>query len=105
MNNYFDEASTKKNILWKNDNKGLSFLTEDLNKIDSIKHDTEWSQKLLENSMNIFREICNLKLNIVYKNPNVWALIQFKKNLLLSKNSKAINGPILDETWNKIKIL
>ena len=103
LNNYFDEASAKKNILRKNENKGLSFLTTDLNEYDSIKHDTEGCLKLIENSMNDFREIYKLKLNIMHKNPNVKALNQFKKNLLLNKNSKIINGRILDEPCDKIK--
>jgi hypothetical protein len=103
LNNYFDEASAKKNILRKNENKGLTFLTADLNEYDSIKHDTEESLKLIENSMNDFREIYKLKLNIMHKNPNVKALNQFKKNLLLNKNSKIINGRILDEPCDKIR--
>jgi len=103
LNNYFDEASAKKNILRKNENKGLTFLTADLNEYDSIKHDTEESLKLIENSMNDFREIYKLKLNIMHKNPNVRALNQFKKNLLLNKNSKTINGRILDDPCDKIK--
>lgn len=103
LNNYFDEASAKKNILRKNENKGLAFLTADLNEYDSIKHDTEESLKLIENSMNDFREIYKLKLNIMHKNPNVRALNQFKKNLLLNKNSKIINGRILDDPCDKIK--
>ena len=103
LNNYFDEASAKKNILRKNENKGLTFLTADLNEYDSIKHDTEESLKLIENSMNDFREIYKLKLNIMHKNPNVRALNQFKKNLLLNKNSKIINGRILDDPCDKIK--
>ena len=103
LNNYFDEASAKKNILRKNENRGLTFLTADLNEYDSIKHDTEESLKLIENSMNDFREIYKLKLNIMHKNPNVKALNQFKKNLLLNKNSKIINGRILDEPCDKIR--
>ena len=103
LNNYFDEASAKKNILRKNENKGLTFLTADLNEYDSIKHDTEESLKLIENSMNDFREIYKLKLNIMHKNPNVRALNQFKKNLLLNKNSKIINGRILDDPCDKIQ--
>ena len=103
LNNYFDEASAKKNILRKNENRGLTFLTADLNEYDSIKHDTEESLKLIENSMNDFREIYKLKLNIMHKNPNVKALNQFKKNLLLNKNAKTINGRILDEPCDKIR--
>ena len=87
----------------KNENKGLTFLTADLNEYDSIKHDTEESLKLIENSMNDFREIYKLKLNIMHKNPNVKALNQFKKNLLLNKNAKTINGRILDEPCDKIR--
>lgn len=103
LNNYFDDASAKRNILRINENKGLSFLTTDLNEYDSIKRDTEETLKLIENSMNNFKEIYKLKLNIMHKDPNVKALNQFKKNLLLNKNSKIINGRIIDEPCDKIK--
>jgi hypothetical protein len=37
------------------------------------------------------------------KNPNVRALNEFKKKLLLNKNSKIINGIVLEEPSEKIK--
>lgn len=103
LNSYFDDGSAKNDIIRKNENKGVSFLTGDLNQYDLIKHDTEQSLKLIKNTLNNYREEYKLKLNIMHKDPNVKALNQFKKNLLLNKNSKIINGRVLDEPCEKIK--
>ena len=103
LNDYFDDNSTKTDIIRKNENKGLSYLTGDLNDYDSLKHDTEQSLKLIKNTLNNFREEYKLKLNIMHKDPNVKALYQFKKNLLLNQNSKMINGRLLNEPSEKIK--
>jgi len=103
LNSYFDDASAKNDIIRKNENKGVSFLTGDLNQYDLIKHDTELSLKLIKNTLNNYREEYKLKLNIMHKDPNVKALNQYKKNLLLNKNSKIINGRVLDEPCEKIK--
>ena len=103
LNDYFDDNSAKIDIIRKNENKGLSYLTGDLNDYDLIKHDTEQSLKLIKNTLNNFREEYKLKLNIMHKDPNVKALYQYKKNLLLNQDSKMINGRILNEPSEKIK--
>ena len=42
LENYFNEdLSVKNDIIRKNENKGLSFLTKTLNEFDTIKHDNE----------------------------------------------------------------
>ena len=103
LSSYYDDYLAKNDVIRKNENNGLSYLTGDLNEFDSIRHDTEQSLKLIENTMNNFREEYRLKLNIMHKNPNVKALNQFKKNLLLNKDSKVINGRQLGEPCEKIK--
>jgi hypothetical protein len=103
LNKYFDDKSTKNDIIRKNENIGLSYLTGDLNEYDTIRHDTEHTIKLIDKTLENFREEYRLKLNIMHKNPNVRALNEFKKNLLLNKNAKVINGRALDGPSDKIK--
>lgn len=103
LNDYFEDFSAKNDIIRKNENKGISFLTGDLNECDLIKHDTEQSLKLISNTLNNYREEYKLKLNIMHKDPNVKALNQFKKNLLLNRHANIINGRILGEPCDKIK--
>ena len=103
LNDYFEDFTAKKDIVRKNENKGVSFLTGDLNQCDLIKHDTEQSLKLIRNTLNNYREEYKLKLNIMHKDPNVKALNQFKKNLLLNRHANIINGRLLDEPCEKIK--
>ncbi len=103
LNNYFDEDSAKVDVKRDNENKGISYLTSDLNEYDLIKQDTEQSLKLIRNTLDNFRKEYMLKLNLMNKDPNVKALYQFKKNLLLNKDSKIINGRILPEPPEKIR--
>lgn len=74
-----------------------------MNEYDTIRHDTEHTIKLIDKTLENFREEYRLKLNIMHKNPNVRALNEFKKNLLLNKNAKVINGRALDGPSDKIK--
>ena len=68
-----------------------------------IKHDTEQSLKLINSTLDNFREEYKLKLNIMNNDLDVKALNQFKKNLILNKNSKIINGRLLPEPPDKIR--
>lgn len=103
LNKYFDDKSAKNHIKRKNENKGLSYLTGDLNEYDTIRHDTEHTIKLIDTTLDNFREEYRLKLNIMHKNPNVRALNEYKKNLLQNKNAKVINGRVLEAPNDKIK--
>ena len=103
LNKYFDEDSAKMDVKRDNENKGISYLTSDLNEYDLIKHDTELSLKLIKNTLDNFREEYKLKLNIMHKDPNVKALNQFKKNLIQNKDSTIINGRVLPEPPNSIR--
>ena len=103
LKNYFDDEPAKNNVIRENENIGLSYLTGDLNEYDTIKYDTEHTLKLIDKTLSNFREEYRLKLNMMHKNPNVRALNEYKKKLLLNKNSKIINGRVLDEPSEKIK--
>ena len=103
LKNYFDDEPAKNNVIRNNENIGLSYLTGDLNEYDTIKYDTEHTLKLIDKTLSNFREEYRLKLNMMNKNPNVRALNEFKKKLLLNKNSKIINGRVLEEPSEKIK--
>ena len=102
LNTYFDDYSVKEDIKRENENKGMSYITANINEYDLIKHDAEQSLKLINNNLDNYREEYKLKLNIMHKDPNVKALNEFKKKLLLNKNSKTINGRILEEPPEKI---
>ena len=103
LKNYFDDEPAKNNVIRENENIGLSYLTGDLNEYDTIKYDTEHTLRLIDKTLSNFREEYRLKLNMMHKNPNVRALNEYKKKLLLNKNSKIINGRVLDEPSEKIK--
>lgn len=103
LKNYFDNESAKNNVMRNNENIGLSYLTGDLNEYDTIKYDTEHTLKLIDKTLNNFKEEYRLKLNMMHKNPNVRALNEYKQKLLLNKTSKIINGRVLDEPSEKIK--
>ena len=103
LDNYYDEESAKNDIKRKNENKGVSYITAQVNDFDLLMHDTEQSLQLIRNTLDNFREEYKLKLNIMNKDPNVKALYQFRKKLLLNKNSKFINGRVLDDPPEKIK--
>ena len=103
LNTYFNEKSAKKDILRKNENKGISYITGEVNDCDLIKHDTEQSLKLIQNTLNTFREEYKLKLNIMNKDAKVKALYQFRKKLFLNKDAKTINGRELADPPEKFK--
>ena len=103
LDNYYEEESAKTDIKRKNENKGVSYITGYVNDFDLIRRDAEKSLELIRNTLNNFREEYKLKLNIMNKDPNVKALYEFKKKLLLNKNSKCINGRILDDPPENIK--
>ena len=101
LNKYFDDKCAKNDIIRKNENLGLSYLTWDLNEYDTIRHDTEHTIKLIDKKLDNFREEYRLKLNLMHKNPNIRALNEYKKNLLLNKNEKVIIGRVLDGESDK----
>ena len=104
LNNYFNEdLSVKNDIIRKNENKGLSYLTRTLNEYDIMKYDTEKLQKLIKNNLEEIKLKYQLRQNLYKKDNVVKALNQFNIKLSENKNSKTINGRILKEPHDKHK--
>ena len=98
LNSYYSQDfSAKNDIIRKNQNKGLSYLTKTLNEYDIIKHDTNKLQKLVKDNLNEIKLRYQMKENLYKKDNIVKALTQFNKNISENKNSKTINGRILQE--------
>ena len=98
LNNYYSQdCSAKNDIKRKNENKGLSYLTKNLNEFDTIKYDINKLQKLVKNNLDEIKLKYHMKENLYKKDNIVKALSQFNKNISENKNSKTINGRILQE--------
>ena len=104
LNNYFTEDfSVKNDIIRKNENKSLSYLTRTLNEYDIMKYDNQKLQNLIKNNLEEIKLKYKLKQNLYKKDNIVKALNQFDIKLSENKNSKTINGRILKEPHDKIK--
>ena len=104
LSNYFGEDYIAKNdVIRKNENKGLSYLTKTLNEYDIIKSDSEKLQKLIQNNLDDIKLKYKMKQNLYKKDNIVKALNEFNYNISENKNSKTINGRILEEPSDKIK--
>ena len=104
LNNYYSQDySAKNDIKRKNENKGLSYLTKTLNEYDIIKYDINKLQKLVKNNLDEIKLRYHMKENLYKKDNIVKALSQFNKNISENKNSKTINGRILQEPNNIMK--
>ena len=104
LGNYFSENFTAKNdIIRKNENKGLSYLTKTLNEYDIIKSDTEKLQKLIKNNLDEIKLKYTLKKNLYKKDNVVKALNEFNFNISENSNNGIINGRILQEPHDKMK--
>ena len=96
LSNYYGEDfSVKNDIVRKNENKGLSYLTKTLNEYDIIKYDTKKLQKLIKNNLDEIKLKYRLKKNLYKKDNIVKALNEFNFNITENKDSKTINGRIL----------
>ena len=76
----------------QNKNCALSYLTSDLNDYKSYVEDNKKIMKLIDDTIEEYREQYKNKLDVLYKNPVVKALKNFKKFLLLNQDAKVING-------------
>ena len=104
LNNYFSEDfSVQKDIIRKNENKGLSYLTSTLNEYDIIKHDINKLQKLVKNNLDEIKIKYQLKKNLYKKDNIVKALNEYNTHLSENRNAKTINGRVLNEPNPKIK--
>ena len=103
LNQYYRNNKSKKYISIKNENKGISYLTTDVNEFDLMEKDTNKLLKLINNTFDYYKEEYKYKMNTFSENPIIKALSQFKKSILLNKNSKTINGRKLKEASPTIK--
>ena len=105
LNTYFSNDVYKSNISLNNRvrKSGLSYLTLDLNDYIMCKEDNKHILKLIDDTIEKYREQYKNKLNVLSKNPVVKALEGFKRYLLLNKDIKIVNGCHLNEPCEEIK--
>ena len=105
LNVYFSNEICKNNVSFDfSKNKlGLSFITCNLNDYKLCEVDHKNILKLIDNTIEKYREKYKYKLNILYKNPVVKAITGFKKYILLNKDTRIINGCRIDEPLEEIK--
>lgn len=103
LGKYYKDASSKSVIKPKNENKGLSYLTYNLNEYDTIKHDTNQTLTLIDKTMDNFRKEYRLKLNLMNTDPQIHAIKNFQHKLLKNRNAKTINGRRLMEPSREIQ--
>ena len=105
LNLYFSNEVCKNNISMNIETKkiGLSYLTGDLNEYKMYNEDNKKILKIIDDTIDTYKEQYKNKLNILYKNPIVKAIINFKKFLLSNKDIKVINGHKLNEPSEEIK--
>jgi len=103
LERHFSSNQTKNIILNNNSNKGLSYLTSDLNEFDCMKVDNEKILELIKRTLDSLREKCLLQMKKFCKDPTVKALTQFSKYLLANKDTTIINNRKLSGPNPKIK--
>ena len=105
LNIYFSNEVCKNNVSLNSQNKNcaLSYLTSDLNDYKSYVEDNKKIMKLIDDTIEEYREQYKNKLDVLYKNPVVKALKNFKKFLLLNQDAKVINGYKAKEPNDEIK--
>ena len=103
LNKHFSYEKNKKYMEKRNENKGLSYLTNNLNEYDTLKHNSQRLLKVIENTFNEYKEKYKYKLNKLKNDPTIKALVKFEKYILNNKESKLINGRKLKEYDPKIK--
>ena len=103
LSNYFENYSVRNDITRKNENKGLAYLTKTLNEYDIIKQDTKKLQTLIQTNLDDIKLKYQLKKNMFKKDRVVKALNAFNYNISENKDSKTINGRILQEPNEKMK--
>ena len=103
LERHFSSNQTKNIILNNSSNKGLSYLTSDLNEFDCMKVDNEKILELIKRTLDSLREKCLLQMKKFCKDPTVKALTQFSKYLLANKDTTIINNRKLPGPNPKIK--
>ena len=102
LQKYFSNNEAKVFIGKENENKGLSYLTCDLNQCDVAKEDSVKLLKIIDETFKSYRQIYKYQLNTLKTNPVLVALTQFKEVLSRNENMKIINGRLLKIPGNEI---
>lgn len=103
LKGHFSNEKIKKYIEISNENKGLSYLTSNLNEYDILKNNSQSILKVIENTFNQYREKYKYKLNKFKTDSTIKALTKFKKYIQDNKESNLINGRKLKDYNPKIK--
>ena len=103
LNQYYTNEKSKRSNSITNENKGISYLTADINEFDFLEKDTNKILELINKTFEYYKEEYKYKMNTFSENPVIKALEQFRKTILLNKNSKIINGRKLKEASQAIK--
>lgn len=103
LSTYFSNDKNKNYVIKRNENKGLSFLTNNLHECDSLKFNSEKLLKVIEETFNDYNEKYKYKLNKLKENQTIKAISKFKNCILENKDLTLINGRKLKEYNPKIK--
>ena len=103
LSTYFTNDKNKNYVIKKNENKGLSFLTKDLNEYDTLKYNGEKLLKVIDETFEAYNEKYKYKLNDLKKDPTIKALTKFRNSILQNKEITIINGKKLKEYNPQIK--
>ncbi len=95
LQKYFSNNEAKVFIGKENENKGLSYLTCDLNQCDVAKEDSFKIIKIIDETFEEYKKIYKYQLNTLKTNRVLVALNQFKEVLKRNDNMKIINGRLL----------
>ena len=103
LQKYFSSNEASIFIGKDNENRGLSYLTCDINEIDVAKEDSKKLIKKIEDTFSEYRKKYKYQLNTLKSNKVIIALTQFKEVLKRNSDMKIINGRLLKIPDEKIK--
>ena len=103
LQKYFSSNEASVFIGKDNENRGLSYLTCDINEIDVAKEDSKKLIKKIEDTFSEYRKKYKYQLNTLKSNKVIIALTQFKEVLKRNSDMKIINGRLLKIPDEKIK--
>ena len=103
LTTYFSNDFSKNSISLDANKRIIPYLTCDLTDYISSKEDFVKLEKIIDDTIENYKNQYKNKLNILNKNPIVKALKQFKKYLSLNKDTKIVNGYKLSQPPDIIK--
>ena len=102
LTTYFSNDFSKNSISLDANKRIMPYLTCDLTDYSSCREDFEKLGKIIDDTIENYKNQYKNKLNILNKNPIVKALKQFKNYLSLNKDTKIVNGYKLSQPPDKI---